>query len=1234
MWSRYAFIAVTALLAVAFFAPVPPHLAHRKDEAERKRRFIHLSLYKRCLCVLLAYVNIIVTTEAGENGEIITKAVGWTVDDGNLPVVGNELSYSITEYDAAGRVGMTISLDEDGYEQPTSYEYDKSGRQTAIIDPCGHTINYVQDGDWYVIDTVSLNGTHKTITHYTGTHRDSVTDANGQTTGFTYDALGRIIKTTYPATSQNPVTYIYVGYDGLGRKACESKQTAKTLAQLTNEDIKEYEYDTGGRLSAVILAEDEMERPDHNDIIITARPRNEYVYDDYGNLIESWDNIYEEGVNKISVYERGTIFTYNELNLQTSRELANSDREYKFYDDFGRISVDIDFKEQATGYFYNSRGQLRYKRYYEADGTAGGGNTNYPDTWVQQVEYTYDNPGRKTQEVETNNPLTYTRTTTYHYDTEGRMIVVGSPEGYVRYVYSDITGRKTQTRSYAVTADLEDDVLALSNNDITRVQYTYDEIGRLYETKTLKRDGNTLAAPEVTANTYDEAGNRQTRYLANNVTAGYTYDSLNRLTNLANTHSVNGVLSSFGYTLYPDGMRHTVTETLKTSASITETHNITYTYDNLSRLTSEDANCSSPTGSYSEEYTFDVVGNRTYREVIANGQLLQTDYYYDGTDASVDMLSREVHTGPVACVPVGDERYYAYAGGSGISYRTSDGSPVGKIKAFMLGLPNEAARYMLAFVLICVPVTFLLPIINHGLTRIFTDYFGQKKTQKANNHRLRRLLRQGLIILLAYLMLIQPGWMESVAEASSQYNQITTSNWAAHKYVEYTYDANGSCINKTTKDSTNAIVEAVQYDYNLQNKLERITKEYEEIGNNIYEVTEYIYNDEGIRVKSVYRKYVNDIEQTGSRETTVFLVDSYNHTGFAQVLEETLYNYAGAFVYRRTYTVGDDVLTQSRYNVTTTGIRHLLYDGQGSTRQLTDNSGNVAPNQVYNYDAYGVLLGYSGTLRTNLLYAGEWFDTNIRMYNLRARWYNPTNGLFNQMDSFAGSSQDPQSLHKYLYCHANPVNAVDPSGNIIIRPSIKRLIIAFGVAKAISILVGIRATYVLGDAYIKETLADKDEVAINKWIELKSKMSPKEWVKEFMLRPDIVDNDRRTVYEVKRDRPEYIAEAQTKITTRYIPALTLRHGCPYTPGTWQPLERVYSVVGLPGIVGLPIINIIARNAGGGVIAYEPSPNEESIVWSVVIADVGIQVARAIQFDQARLQGETARATMISMLLGF
>ncbi len=34
------------------------------------------------------------------------------------------------------------------------------------------------------------------------------------------------------------------------------------------------------------------------------------------------------------------------------------------------------------------------------------------------------------------------------------------------------------------------------------------------------------------------------------------------------------------------------------------------------------------------------------------------------------------------------------------------------------------------------------------------------------------------------------------------------------------------------------------------------------------------------------------------------------------------------------------------------------------------------------------------------------------------------------MDPYAGSPQDPQLLHKYLYCHANPVNATEPTGNM------------------------------------------------------------------------------------------------------------------------------------------------------------------------------------------------------------
>jgi len=48
---------------------------------------------------------------------------------------------------------------------------------------------------------------------------------------------------------------------------------------------------------------------------------------------------------------------------------------------------------------------------------------------------------------------------------------------------------------------------------------------------------------------------------------------------------------------------------------------------------------------------------------------------------------------------------------------------------------------------------------------------------------------------------------------------------------------------------------------------------------------------------------------------------------------------------------------------------------------------------------------------------------------LRARFYDPASGTFNRLDPFAGNLADPQSLHKYLYAHGNPVAFGDPSGH-------------------------------------------------------------------------------------------------------------------------------------------------------------------------------------------------------------
>ena len=142
-------------------------------------------------------------------------------------------------------------------------------------------------------------------------------------------------------------------------------------------------------------------------------------------------------------------------------------------------------------------------------------------------------------------------------------------------------------------------------------------------------------------------------------------------------------------------------------------------------------------------------------------------------------------------------------------------------------------------------------------------------------------------------------------------------------------------------------------------------------------------------------------------------------TGYAQVLEENDGTTA------KTYTLGHDVITQADDS---SNIYHFLHDGHGSTRALLDTDGDIVSGQAFYFDAFGNPIGFDpANALTSLLYSGEQTDPTGLQY-LRARYYDPASGRFNRLDPFAGNMSDPQSLHKYLYAHADPINGIDPSG--------------------------------------------------------------------------------------------------------------------------------------------------------------------------------------------------------------
>ena len=125
---------------------------------------------------------------------------------------------------------------------------------------------------------------------------------------------------------------------------------------------------------------------------------------------------------------------------------------------------------------------------------------------------------------------------------------------------------------------------------------------------------------------------------------------------------------------------------------------------------------------------------------------------------------------------------------------------------------------------------------------------------------------------------------------------------------------------------------------------------------------------------------------------------------------------------QRTYTYGHQRISENQLIESVWTPSYYEYDGEGSVRQLTSSAGT--PTDTYEYDAFGNELNHTGITSNNYLYRGEQYDSDLSLYYLRARYYNPLTGRFLSVDSQAGEGQ-----RRYEYAGADPVNGMDPTGN-------------------------------------------------------------------------------------------------------------------------------------------------------------------------------------------------------------
>jgi RHS repeat-associated protein len=185
----------------------------------------------------------------------------------------------------------------------------------------------------------------------------------------------------------------------------------------------------------------------------------------------------------------------------------------------------------------------------------------------------------------------------------------------------------------------------------------------------------------------------------------------------------------------------------------------------------------------------------------------------------------------------------------------------------------------------------------------------------------------------------------------------------------------------------------------------------------------------GGAVTMIYDAFGNRVAKKVGNVTTTYLVeDDVNPTGLPQVFEESVNG-----IVQRTYTYGLQRISENQQIQGAWTPSFYGYDGFGSVRQLTSLAGGVTDS--YNYDAFGNLLSSPGPTPNNYLYRGEQYDSDLGLYYLRARYYNPQTGRFLSRDpvdgiplDLNGIPTDPRALHKYLYANGDPINGIDPMG--------------------------------------------------------------------------------------------------------------------------------------------------------------------------------------------------------------
>jgi large repetitive protein len=938
------------------------------------------------------------------------------------------------------------------------------GLLRKLVDPKGNTTTFTYDDRGNVLTVTDANanaagGTPPagvTNTYYPNGLLQTATDALGHVTTYTYDAKGnpdtetRTVTITNVDGSSNVVNVVTDrDYNALGQ-----------LEKLTDPagHVTTFEYDTNGNRrferttrtsgggSVALVTETEYDAQDRpvrtwnadNPRGQATRPSSETVYDDNGKVAWTYDAL-----------GRGTHQEYDSRGLLIKTTHPDNTFETVTYDADGRRETSTDRRGQVTKAVYDAMGRVKNTIFL------GDGSTSA----VTLSTTAYDAVGRVWQSTDANN-----RTTSYSYDAAGRRLVVALPllqgssvPSITRYAYDnngnlrfvtdakgrviehlyDALNRRIQTILPAAPIDLNGDGLLGSNEQsvITSTQTGYDELGRrVSETDASNRTKRYIYdvlgrlrhvvdfAGQDTRFEYDELGNQLSQTDANSHTTSYTYDNAGRrLTrtlplgqqellgydnagNLASRKDFNGKVTTYGYDAM-DRLRYRVPDSSLGEPTVEFTYTANgqretmrdatgttiYNYDGRGQLSTKQT----PFGTLSYSYYANGSLARTWSSNV-NG--IDTSYAYDEQNRLATVTDPNLGNTTYSYDEVGNLKQAAYPNAIKHQYTYN---VLNRLDLLIDRSPTNTIINCWKYHGTGAGQRTWVEEFDHRTAWYSYDNLGRLKTEAVTGS-----IQDGKNGNVSY------GY-DNVGNRLSRTSSLPgipnqTFGYDANDRLNGDqYDANGNTRIGTTSQPLNLSTPQQVSGTDSYDSENRLTQRN---GNN-GSVT-LLYDGDGNRVQEI----VNG-------QTTSYLVDDRNPTGYAQVVEEIVNG-----VVNHTYTYGHDLISQDQVDPATNSwhATFYAYDGHGNVRFLTNESGQVT--DTYVYDAFGTLITATGTTNNRYRYTGEQFDPALGLYYLRARLLNPLTGRFWTQDSYQGMNQEPGSLHKYLYATSDPANNLDPSG--------------------------------------------------------------------------------------------------------------------------------------------------------------------------------------------------------------